>query len=237
MSEEKAQAGKIFGDRPRTHLLKKYEQAAISRLVRIIPSFCSPDMMTGIGFFGSLLVFASLAAARFYSPAFLWMAVAGFAINWFGDSLDGRLAYYRNIPRKWYGFSLDVVMDWLSTAVTGLGAFIYMTGEWGKALAFLVVVMYGWAMIISQLQYKITGTYQIDAGIMGPTEFRIVLSLMIGIEFFYTGSLVYLLGIALAALLVINILNSKKLLSLADIADKKEKTDRKSVSEVNSSDC
>ncbi len=217
-------------------MLKKYEQAAISRLVRIIPSFCSPDTMTGIGFFGSLLVFASLAAARFYSPVFLWMAVAGFAINWFGDSLDGRLAYYRDIPRRWYGFSLDVVMDWLSTAVTGLGAFIYLTGEWGKALAFLVVVMYGWAMIISQLQFKVTGTYQIDAGIMGTTEFRIVLSLMLAMEFFFRGSLVYLLGIAFAALLVINILNSKKLLSLADIADKKEKAERKLVSEDNSLD-
>lgn len=233
MSGEQAQAKKIFGDRPRTHLLKKYEQAAIIRLVRVIPPFCSPDMMTGIGFFGSLMVFASFAAARFYSPWFLWLAVAGFAINWFGDSLDGRLAYYRNIPRKWYGFSLDVVMDWLSTAMTGLGAFVYLTGEWGKILAFLVVVMYGWAMILSQLQFKITGTYKIDAGIMGPTEFRIVLALMISIEFFYIGSLVYLLGITFAILLIINIISSSKLLSLADLADEKEK---KSVPEVNSLD-
>ncbi|ODS83454.1 MAG: hypothetical protein ABS46_06285 [Cytophagaceae bacterium SCN 52-12] len=233
MSGEQAQVKKIFSDRPRTHLLKKYEQAVLSRLVRIIPLSCGPDMMTGIGFFGSLLVFASLVSARFFSPWFLWIAVAGFAINWFGDSLDGRLAYYRNIPRKWYGFSLDVVMDWLSTAVTGLGAFVYLTGEWGKILAFLVVVMYGWAMILSQLQFKITGTYKIDAGIMGPTEFRIVLALVIVLEFFYTGSLVYLLGIIFAILLIINTISSKELLSLADFADEEEK---KSVSEVNSLD-
>ena len=49
-------------------------------------------------------------------------------INWFGDSLDGRLAYYRNKPRKWYGFSLDITVDWFTTLLIGAGYAIYTSG-------------------------------------------------------------------------------------------------------------
>jgi phosphatidylserine synthase len=53
------------------------------------------------------------------------MGYFGFAINWFGDSLDGRIAYYRNTPRKWYGFALDCIMDWLSLVYEPWFLFVY----------------------------------------------------------------------------------------------------------------
>lgn len=56
---------------------------------------------------------------------YLLLNIIGFIINWFGDSLDGRLAIYRNKSRKHYGFSLDLTVDWLTTVVVGLGFIIY----------------------------------------------------------------------------------------------------------------
>lgn len=232
MSTEKLQAKRLFGDRPRTNFLKKYEQVAISGLLPHVPDSFTPNILTGIGFSGSILVLIAFALSRFASPSFIWLAVAGLALNWIGDSLDGRLAYYRGIPRKWYGFSLDIVMDWLSTVVMGLGCMLYLQSEWGKVQTFLLVVLYGWAMIISQLRFKITGKYQIDSGIMGPTEFRIVLAAIIILEFFYTGYLVFFLGAITFILFIINILESKKLLHSADITDKEEKEKEKKTAYV-----
>jgi phosphatidylglycerophosphate synthase len=106
------------------------------------------------------------------------LGILGLAINWFGDSLDGRIAYFRNISRKWYGFSLDIIMDWVSTVLIGLGYMVYARNEY-ELIAFVFVVLYGWAMIISQLRYKITDIYSIDSGIVGPTEIRIILALIL----------------------------------------------------------
>ena len=96
----------VFSDRTRTNLLKKQEEMAISWLVQRIPSFITSNMLTGIGFFGNMIVCASFILASFYSRSFLLLGLIGFAISWFGDSLDGRLAYYRNKPRRKYGFTL-----------------------------------------------------------------------------------------------------------------------------------
>src|SRR5690606_7321358 len=80
----------VFSDRTRTNLLKKQEEMAISWLVQRIPSFITSNMLTGIGFFGNMIVCASFILASFYSRSFLLLGLIGFAISGFGDSLDGR---------------------------------------------------------------------------------------------------------------------------------------------------
>ncbi len=77
----------VFGDRTRTNLLKKQEEMAISWLVQRIPSFITSNMLTGIGFFGNMIVCASFVLASFFSRSFLLLGLLGFAISWFGDSL------------------------------------------------------------------------------------------------------------------------------------------------------
>ena len=104
----------ITKDRDRTNILKKHEQNLLAFLVQRIPKWINSDVLTGIGMVGSLITMSSFILAHFYSRTFLLLGILGFIINWFGDSLDGRLAYYRNIPRKWYGFSLDFIVDWLT---------------------------------------------------------------------------------------------------------------------------
>ncbi|KAB2825439.1 MAG: CDP-alcohol phosphatidyltransferase, partial [Paludibacter sp.] len=91
----------ISSDRERTNILRKYEQNLIAYLVQRIPSWISSDMLTLIGFSGSIIIFVGFVLATYLHSSFLLLGVAGFLISWFGDSLDGRVAYYRKKPRKW----------------------------------------------------------------------------------------------------------------------------------------
>ena len=211
----------VFSDRTRTDLLKKQEEMAISWLVQRIPSFITSNMLTGIGFFGNMIVCASFILASFYSRSFLLLGLIGFAISWFGDSLDGRLAYYRNKPRRKYGFTLDITIDWISIILIGLGYIIYAEGAW-KMLGYGFVVLYGWEMIIALIRLNITGKYSIDSGKMGPTEVRIVIGLIMIAEVLLPGSLIYSAFVVVIALLFVNVLDTRYLLRIADDIDKKE---------------
>lgn len=213
---------RVFSDRERTNILRKGEQRLILFLLKKVPGLITPNMMTGIGMFGSLIVFSAFILGSFHSRNYLLIGILGLIINWLGDSLDGRLAYYREIPRKWYGFVLDIVMDWLSIILIGLGYYFYAPGT-TQILAFLFVVLYGWSMIISQLRYKITGFYQIDSGHLGPTELRVMISLILIIETLIVGSITYFAITVTVLLLVINIIDTLKLLKAGDAKDQEDK--------------
>lgn len=220
---------RIFQDRKRTNILSGVEQSTISYLVKRVPSFITSDMLTFIGTAGSVLVLLGFILATYVSREYLLLGVFGLAINWFGDSLDGRIAYYRNIPRKWYGFSLDIIMDWVSTVLIGLGYLVYARNEY-ELIAFVFVVLYGWAMIISQLRYKITDIYSIDAGLVGPTEIRIILALIIILEVFFGHLIEYFAAAICITLFIINFIDTRKLLKLGDIRDKAEREAKKNAS-------
>ncbi|RYY07529.1 MAG: CDP-alcohol phosphatidyltransferase family protein [Sphingobacteriaceae bacterium] len=212
---------KIFQDRKRTNILRSSEQQLILFLVKRTPLFITSNKLTFIGFLGSLLVFVGFLLATYINRNYLLLGVAGLAINWLGDSLDGRIAYYRNTPRKWFGFALDIIMDWVATVFIGLGYVVYAKDELELA-AFLFVVLYGWAMIISQLRYKITDKYTIDAGLLGPTEIRIVLSVIFIAEVVFKNSIQFFAIAMCLVLLIINLTDTQKLLKLGDIRDKAE---------------
>ena len=215
----------VFGDRTRTNLLKKQEEIAISWLVKRIPSFITSNMLTGIGFFGNMTVSASFILASQFSKSFLLLGLAGFAISWFGDSLDGRLAYYRNKPRKKYGFTLDITIDWISIILIGFGYIIYAEGPW-KMLGYGFVVLYGWEMIIALIRLYITGKYSIDSGKMGPTEVRIIIGLIMIAEVLLPGSLNYSALVVVTALFFVNVIDTRHMLRVADDIDKKERKEK-----------
>lgn len=212
----------ISQDRVRTNLLRKYEQRALAFFVQRIPSRISPDMLTAIGFFGNIIVFLSFILAAYIHKYYLLIGFLGFAISWFGDSLDGRVAYFRNISRKQYGFALDITIDWISIILIGCGYIIYSEGIW-ELLGYGFVVMYGWEMIIALMRYKITGKYSIDSGKIGPTEVRIVVSAILAAEVLIQGSLIYSAAIICVILFFVNIGDTRKLLQIADETDIKEK--------------
>lgn len=212
----------ISKDRERTNLLRKAEQNALGYLVQRVPSWMNSDMLTAIGFFGNLIVFLGFVMAAFFSKYYLLLGVPGFAISWLGDSLDGRLAYYRNRPRKNYGFTLDITVDWISIILIGCGFIIYVDGIY-ELLGYGFVVLYGWEMIIALIRYKITGSYSIDSGKFGPTEVRIIIALLLIIEVLFRGSIIYSALIIVIVLFTFNIIDTNKLLKTADLIDKEEK--------------
>lgn len=212
----------ISTGRERTNILRGWEQKTIAYLVQKVPSWISSDGLTGIGLFGNIMVAASFVLGAYFNRYWILLSLLGFAINWLGDSLDGRLAYYRNKPRKWYGFSLDVTVDWIGTLLIGTGFTIYAPGIW-KYAGFFFVVLYGWEMITAQLRYKVGGQYSIDSGIFGPTEVRLLIGAIILFEVFIPGSIRYLATAACVFLLISNIVEARKLLILADERDKEER--------------
>lgn len=212
----------ISTGRERTNIVRGWEQKTIAYLVQKVPSWISSDGLTAIGLFGNIMVAVSFVLGAYINRYWLLISLLGFAINWVGDSLDGRLAYYRNKPRKWYGFSLDVTVDWIGTLLIGTGFTIYAPGIW-KYAGFFFVVLYGWEMITAQLRYKIGGQYSIDSGIFGPTEVRMLISLIIIFEVFIPGSIGYLATAACIFLLISNLVEARKLLKLADNRDKEER--------------
>ena len=215
----------ISGDRSRTNLLKRHEQRAIAFLVQCIPSWMSSNMLTALGFVGSIIVSASFFLATYINIYFLLLGPIGFAISWFGDSLDGRIAYYRKKPRRMYGFALDITMDWLSIILIGCGYIVYVEGIW-ELLGYGFIVMYGWEIIIALMRYKVTGRYSIDSGKFGPTEVRIIISSVMIIEVFAPGSLMYSSLFVCVVLFIVNVIDTNKLLKLADEIDRGDREKR-----------
>jgi len=118
--------------------------------------------------------------------------------------------------------ALDIVMDWISTVFIGLGYVLYTVGDF-KYLGFTLVALYGWAMIISQLRYRITDKYTIDAGILGPTEIRVIISLVMLFEVLMPGSINWCVLVICIALFIINTNDTRLLLKLGDEKDKEDK--------------
>lgn len=212
----------ISTDRKRTNILRKYEQKAIAFLVQRLPSWISSDMLTGIGFLGNFIVFLGFLLGAYYNKFYLLLGVPGFILSWFGDSLDGRIAYYRNKARKWYGFTLDITIDWLGIIFIGLGFILYVDQAfiW---VGYTFIVLYGWEIITALLLYKISGKYSIDSGLFGPTEVRIIVSVILILEVIFKGSITYFGIIADIGILISNIWDFSKLLKQADEKDKNKK--------------
>ena len=221
MSEGKIDK-KLFADRKRTNILSGPEQRFITYLLPKIPNWISSDGLTAIGMVGSLMIMVSFLLAEYVDRSLILLGIVGFFVQWFGDSLDGRIAFYRNKSRKWYGFALDIIMDWISVVFIGLGYIFYAESDF-KYAGFALVAMYGWAMIISQLRYKITDKYSIDAGLVGPTEIRVIISLVFVLEALLAGSIHYSVIVISVILFLINIGDTKKLLDMGDERDKAEK--------------
>lgn len=212
---------RIRSDRVRTSLLYEFEYRLIEQLYPRIPAWVTPNMLTAFGFLGALIVFFGLWIS-IYFKGFLLLSIIGLAIHWFGDSLDGRLAYYRNTPRKWYGWALDINTDWTAACIIGLGFHFYL--DEFKIVSFVFVVAYGGSIIVSLLRYKINNEYKIDTFFLGPTELRIFLAIVILIEIFRDDTLLVFGFIGSLILIALNLLESYRVLRFADKRDQDEKT-------------
>jgi archaetidylinositol phosphate synthase len=172
-------------------LLGPLERPALKWFAEHMPGWMTPDSLTGIGFFGAILIAVSYYLTNF-NPAFLWLASFGFFINWFGDSLDGTLARFRKIERPRYGFFLDHTLDSASETIIfiGLGLSPYVNLN----LAFLALIGYLLLSIFVFISTYVSGEFKISYGSFGPTEIRAVAILANTLIFFLGNPVVGIFG-------------------------------------------
>jgi archaetidylinositol phosphate synthase len=172
-------------------LLGFLERPALKWLAAHMPAWVTPDTLTGLGIFASILIFISYALTNI-NPAFLWVASLGFVLNWLGDSLDGTLARYRHIERPRYGFLIDHWVDALSTLLifVGLGLSPYVD----LVVALFGVIAYLLVSIMVYLITYVTDVFQITNAKIGPTEIRLI-AIISNIAIFVIGDVTFNLPI------------------------------------------
>lgn len=175
-------------------LLGPLERPALQWLAAHMPAWATPDLMTVIGIIGALVIALGYGLSNFH-PAFLWLSILGFIINWIGDSLDGTLARFRHIERPKYGFYIDHVTDVLTEIiiVLGLGLSPYIK----FSVAALCCVMYIAMSVLVYVRMNVMGEFKISYSKLGPTEVR-VLAILLSISMFFGGR--YTFNIALGTM-------------------------------------
>jgi phosphatidylglycerophosphate synthase len=137
-----------------------------------MPTWVTPDKLTTLGVIGAAMTFVGYAASG-YGDVWLWLAIAGYLFQWFGDSMDGSLARYRRIERPSYGYFIDHSCDGLVTLLilAGMGFSPFVRVD----LAMFAVTGYLLLSIHAYLAARVMGEFKLSYGMAGPTELRFLL--------------------------------------------------------------
>jgi phosphatidylglycerophosphate synthase len=158
--------------REQNSVLAPLERAALLGLVRRMPAWVNSDHLSLLGLVAMLLAGVFYAASG-RNPMLLHLVNVCIFLNWFGDSLDGTLARYRECQRPRYGFYVDHIIDTFGTMflIVGLALSGYMT----ERVAAVTLVVFLMLAINSYLAAHTLGIFKISHGKLGPTEIRLVL--------------------------------------------------------------
>lgn len=162
-------------ERLQGNILARGERRLLNWICARLPAFATPDKMTALGFFGAILIAAGYVLSA-YNSNWLWLSVAAYFINWFGDSLDGSLARFRKIERPDYGYFLDHSVDCLAIIfiVGGIGLSPYVEYE----VSTIPLLGYLLLAIHTFISAKVLGEFQLAHAGGGPTELRIMLVIL-----------------------------------------------------------
>lgn len=159
-------------ERIQQNLLARSERRLLNWICARLPGWVTPDMLSWLGMAGAFMVFGGYLASNF-GDEWLWLAIGGYAVQWFGDSTDGSLARFRKIERPRYGYFLDHSLDGLATTlvVVGIGLSPYVTLEW----ALVALAGYLLLSIHAFLSVRVLGELKLSYLNAGPTELRFLL--------------------------------------------------------------
>jgi len=160
--------------REQTSLLSPLEQITLQWLVKRLPSWVSPDHLSILGLLAMLLA----GVGYFFSKGnaqFLHLVNFCLALNWFGDSLDGTLARFRNKQRPKYGFYVDHMIDTFGTLFLMVG--LIMSGYMSERVGLGVLIVYFMLSINSYLAAYSLNVFSISFWKFSPTELRILLAI------------------------------------------------------------
>ena len=161
--------------RVQENLLARTERRLLNYFCARMPAWVTPDRLTSVGMIGALMVFGGYLASNL-GDAWLWLAIGGYVVQWFGDSMDGSLARFRRIERPRYGYFLDHSCDGLATTlvVVGIGLTNYVMLE----IALIALAGYLLLSIHAFLAVRVLGELKLSYLNAGPTELRLFLIAM-----------------------------------------------------------
>jgi archaetidylinositol phosphate synthase len=158
-----------------------------------MPTWVTPNTLTALGFIGAVIVFVGYTLVPIH-PGLVWVATAGLAINWLGDSVDGALARYRGIERPRFGFYLDNSIDVLEQFLVVLG--LALSGILKSDIALLGLVVFFMMSILTLIRDKVVGEFTLAYNGVGLTELRVMFAIINAMVFFFPPQPFDLLGIS-----------------------------------------
>jgi len=177
MGMEAAIETRTFRDarREQTSILAPLERAALRGLARRMPRWVNSDHLSVLGFAAMFLAGVCYALSK-QNPLMLHAVNLFIFLNWFGDSLDGTLARYRDRQRPRYGFYVDHIIDTFGTLFVLFG--LALSGYMTERVAAALLIVFFMLAINTYLTAYTLGIFRISQWKMGPTEMRLIL--MIG---------------------------------------------------------
>ena len=161
--------------RIQTSVLSAVEKKVLIWLAARQPKWVTSDFMTGVGMAGSVLIFAGFVLSNL-GMQWLWVAILGLILNWYGDSLDGTLARVRHAQRPVYGYFLDHTMDIANELLmfigVGLSPLVHLN------IALLALVFYLILTVMQNINAHLRQEFNLTYAKLGPTELRLFVILI-----------------------------------------------------------
>jgi archaetidylinositol phosphate synthase len=148
------------------------EKRVLVWMAERMPRSVNSDHLTILGFAAQIATGICYALAR-YDRRMLLIAIVCLAANWFGDSLDGTLARFRQQQRPRYGFYVDHIIDSIG-AVAMMGG-LALSGYMHSVIAIGLLIAFLLLSIQSYLATYTLGEFHLSLWYFGPTELRVLL--------------------------------------------------------------
>lgn len=152
--------------------LAKAQARAVRWVLPRIPEAVTSTGLTAVGAAGALVAAAGLVGCN-WSAWFYPLVAAGVAVNWFGATLDGALADFRQERRPRLNFLLDHSADLFSQIVLiiafGLSPFLSVVSSLIVLLCYLLFSAY------TYIRATVYGARQMTYIGIGSTEFRLLM--------------------------------------------------------------
>lgn len=154
------------------NVLALQERRLLNWLCARMPGWVTPDLLTAFGVLGAIATCAGYAASNL-GDGWLWLAIAGYVVHWFGDSMDGSLARHRQIERPSFGYFIDHSCDGLATLLilVGIGLSPYVRLD----VALVALAGYLLLCVHAFLAARVVGELKLSYLAAGPTELRLLL--------------------------------------------------------------
>lgn len=159
-------------ERIQTSILNAAEKKALVWLAGRQPAWMTSNYLTIIGIIGSFMIFAGYVLTNL-DIAWLWLASAGFVVNWYGDSLDGTLARVREAQRPIYGYYLDHTVDALNEFLMFFGiGFSVLCNIWIALTGFIFYLL---LTLNVSMNAHLKQEFKLTYAKLGPTELRVIM--------------------------------------------------------------